>query len=222
VLEPDPYVSFGYANDFYFAVDGQAEYIYKDTFDFGDVFDTIIRRVILSRPTVQTGTLFDAYPGLFDDATGFFDGTTSDAVNTVTYVRTTDDDPSGTPTWGPWTEFVAGVIQGRGVQIKAQLTTTSSNINVAADQLGATLQLRRRSESGTNTTSTAAYNVTFANAFYQAPTVVITPHDLSPNDHYHLTNISTTGFTIEFVHGTGGHSIAEQFSYTATGYGRAL
>ena len=222
VLEPDPYVSLGYANNFYFAVDGQAEYIYKDTFDFGDVYDTIIRRVILSRPTVQTGTLFDDYPGLFDDATGFFDGTSSDAVNTVTYVRTTDDDPSGTPTWGPWTEFVAGVIQGRGVQIKAQLTTTSANINVAADQLGATLQLRRRSESGTNTTSTAAYNVTFANPFYQAPTVVITPHDLDPNDHYHLTNISTTGFTIEFVHGTGGHSIAEQFSYTATGYGRAL
>ena len=214
LLEPDIYVALGYAVDFYFEVDGQAEYIYKDTFDFGAVYDTIIRRTILSRPTVQTGTLFDDYPGLFDDATGFFDGTTSDAVNTVTYVRTTDDDPAGSPTWGPWTEFVAGVIQGRGIQIKAQLTTTSSNINVAADQLGATLQLRRRTETGTGSSGSA---VTFGNAFYQAPDVVITPTDLGADGYVTLSGVTGTGFTATLTGATN-----SGFSYTATGYGRAL
>jgi hypothetical protein len=207
-------VALGYAVDFYFEVDGQAEYTYKDTFDFGAVYDTIIRRVILSRPTVQTGTLFDDYPGLFDDATGLFDGTTSDSVNAVTYVRTTDDDPAGSPTWGPWTEFVAGVIQGRGIQIKAQLTTTSSNINVAADQLGATLQLRRRTETGTGSSGSA---VTFSNAFYQAPEVVITPTDLGANGYVTLSGITGTGFTATLTGATN-----SGFSYTATGYGRAL
>jgi len=214
LLEPDIYVALGYAVDLYFEVDGQAEYTYKDTFDFGAVYDTIIRRVILSRPTVQTGTDFDDYPGFFDDATGLFDGTTSDSVNAVTYVRTTDDDPAGSPTWGPWTEFVAGVIQGRGIQIKAQLTTTSSNINVAADQLGATLQLRRRTETGTGSSGSA---VTFSNAFYQAPEVVITPTDLGANGYVTLSGITGTGFTATLTGATN-----SGFSYTATGYGRAL
>jgi hypothetical protein len=214
LLEPDPYVALGYAVNFYFEVDGQAEYIYKDTFDAGDVYDMIIRRSVLSRPTVQTGTLFDDYAGLFDDATGLFDGTTSDSVNTVTLVRTTDDDPAGSPTWGPWTEFVAGVIQGRGIQIKAKLTTTSSNINVAADQLGATLQLKTRTETGTGTSGSA---VTFANAFYQAPEIVITPTDLGANGYITLSSVSGSGFTATL---TGASNTG--FSYTATGYGRAL
>ena len=214
LLQPNLYVAVGYVEGFYFVDDTKAEYTFKDTFDFGGVYDTIIRRSILSSPTVATGTLFDDFSGLFDDATGLFDGTSADAVNAVTYVRTTNDDPSGSPTYGPWTEFVAGIIQGRGIQIKTELTTTSPNINLAADQLGATLQLRRRTETGTGTSGNA---VTFGNAFYQAPNVVITPTDLGANGFVTLSSVSSTGFTATL---TGASNTG--FSYTATGFGRSL
>ena len=221
-LVPDPYVALGYAEDLYFAVDGAAEYQFQDTFDLGGTFDFIVRRSIVSFPTETTGVLFDARSGLFDDATGLFDGTTSDVVNVVTYVRTATVASPSESDYSPWAEFVAAVVQGRHVQIKAELETTDELTNVSVDQLGATLELARRTESSTETTNAAATSYTFDNAFYATPTVTITPHDLDQNQHFDLTNISTTGFTIEFIHGGNASSVAKQFSYTATGFGRAL
>lgn len=214
VLQPDLYVALGYVDNFYFEVDGEAEYTFQDTFDFGGVYDTVLRRRILSRPSGGTGTLFDDYAGLFDDVTGLFDGATSDSVNVVTYVRTTNDNPAGTPTWGPWSEFIAAVVQGRGIQIKSRMTTTSAAINVAVDELGATLDLLRRTETGSGTSGNP---VTFANAFYQTPEILITPTDLGTNGYITLSSTSGTGFTATLTSAT-----SSGFTYTATGYGRAL
>lgn len=214
LLEPNLYVALDYADNLYYEVDGQAEYTFQDVFDFGDVYDTILRRRVLSRPTQVTGALFDDQPGLFDDFTGLFDGTTSDSVNVVTYVRTTNDDPAGSPTWGPWSEFIAAVVQGRGIQIKSVLTTTSSLIDVAVDELGATLDLPRRTETGSGTSGSA---VTFANPFYQTPEIIITPADLGTNGYVTLSATSSTGFTATLTGAT-----SSSFTYTATGFGRAL
>jgi predicted phage tail protein len=214
LLEPDLYVSLKYVDNLYFEVDGAAEYTFQDTFDLAATYDTILRRRILSRPSSGTGILFDDYPGLFDEAEGLFDQITSDSVNVVTYVRTTEDDPAGTPTWGPWTEFVAAVVRGRGIQIKSEMTTTSAAVNVAVDELGATLDLTRRTETGSGTSGSA---VTFANAFYQTPEIIITPTDLGTNGYVTLSSTSATGFTATLTSAT-----SSGFTYTATGFGRAL
>ena len=212
-LVPDPYVALGYADNLYFIGDGAAEYQFQNTFDFGDTFDFIIRRSIVSSPASTTGVLFDARSGLFDDATGLFDGTTSDVVNVVTYFRTATVASPSESDYSPWAEFVAAVVQGRHVQIKAELETTDELTNVSVDQLGATLELARRTETGTGTSGNA---VTFANAFHQTPEVIITPTNLGADGFVTLTK-STTGFTatLSGASNTG-------FSYTATGFGRAL
>jgi len=214
LLEPDLYVSLNYVDNLYFEVDGAAEYTFQDTFDLAKTYDAVLRRRILSRPSSGTGTLFDSYAGNFDDAEGLFDQTTSDSVNVVTYVRTTDDDPAGTPTWGPWTEFVAAVVRGRGIQIKSEMTTTSAGINVAVDELGATLDLTRRTETGSGTSGSG---VTFANAFYQTPEIIITPTELGVDGYVTLSGTSATGFTATLTGAT-----SSGFTYTATGFGRAL
>ena len=213
VLDPDLYVALDYAVDLYYEIDGIAEYTFQDYFDLGSTFDTVLRRRILSRPSATTGLLFDSATGLFDAAEGLFEQTSSDSVNVSTYVRTTTDDPGGSPTWGPWNEFVAGVVQGRGIQIKSRLRTKNANVNVAVDELGATLDLTRRTETGSGTSGTA---VTFANAFYQAPEVIITPTNLGANGSVTLTK-TATGFTATLTSAT-----SSAFTYTATGFGRAL
>ena len=212
-LVPNPYVAFGYAEDLYFAVDGAAEYQFQDTFDLGGTFDFIVRRSIVSFPTEITGVLFDARAGNFDDAKGLFDGTSSDVINVVTYVRTATVASPSESDYSPWAEFVAAVVQGRHVQIKAELETTDELTNVSVDQLGATLELARRTETGSGTSGNA---VTFANAFYETPEVIITPTNLGADGFVTLTK-STTGFTatLSGASNTG-------FSYTATGFGRAL
>ena len=44
-----------------------------------------------------------------------------------TYVAATDDDPAGTPTWGPWV-VAAGEASGRAFKFKAVLSNTSNNV----------------------------------------------------------------------------------------------
>jgi predicted phage tail protein len=233
VLTPDVYVSPGYWETIYCAGDCGAEYQFQDTFDLGDVYDFRIRRYIVSRPLVFS-LLFDAISGSFDAQSGFFDGTVADQINVATYVRTTLDDPAASPTWGPWTEFVSGMIRGRGVQLKAIFTTETELIGVAIDELGATLELTRRVTTSLTTmtsSSSAVTSITFPNAFYKAvtvgdpyynllPSVGITALSIGANTHAQITNLSRTGFNVEFLQ--GGSRRVLDFTYNAVGYGRAF
>ena len=158
----------------------------------------------------------------------------ADQINVVTYVRTTLDDPAGSPTWGPWTEFASGMIRGRGVQVKAIFATETELIGVAIDELGATLELTRRVTTSLATltsSSSAVTTVTFANAFYKAvtvgdpyytllPSLGITALSIGANTHAEITNLTRTGFNVEFLQ--GGSRRVINFTYNAVGYGRAF
>ena len=197
------------------------------------MYDFRIRRYIVSRPVVFS-TLFDDVSGDFDAQPGFFDGTVADQINVATYVRTTLDDPAGSPTYGPWTEFTSGMIRGRGVQVKAIFTTETELIGVAIDELGAALELTRRvtTSLATQTSSTSAVtSITFPNAFYKAvtvgdpyytllPSVGVTALALGNNVRASITNLSRTGFDVEFLQGSTRQAV--DFTYNAVGYGRAF
>ena len=233
VLTPDIYVAPDYWETIYCAGDCGAEYQFQDTVDLGDVYDCRIRRYSVNRPLVFS-TLFDAISGNFDAQTGFFDGTVADQINVATYVRTTLDDPAASPTWGPWTEFVSGMIRGRGVQVKAIFSTETELIGVAIDELGATVELTRRVTTSTTTqtsSSSAVTIITFPNAFYKAvtvgdpyynllPSVGITALAIGANTHAQITNLSRTGFNVEFIQGNARQVL--DFTYNAVGYGRAF
>jgi hypothetical protein len=233
VLSPDIYVAPGYWETIYCTGDCGAEYQFKDTFDLGAAYDFRIRRRIISRPLVFA-TFFDTISGSFDEQPGFFDGTVADQVNVTTYVRVTPDDPSGSPTWGPWTEFVSGMIRGRGVQLKAIFTTETELVGVAIDELGAELELTRRVTTSLATltsSSSAVTTITFPNAFYKAvtvgdpyytllPSVGVTGLALSSNQVTNITNLTRTGFDVEFLQG-GSRQVVD-FTYNAVGYGRAF
>jgi predicted phage tail protein len=233
VLTPDLYVAPDCWETIYCAGDCGAEYQFKDAFDLGDLYDFRIRRYIVSRPLVFN-TVFDNITGSFDEQSGFFDGTVADQSNVATYVRTTPDDPAGSPTWGPWTEFVSGMIRGRGVQVKAIFTTETELIGVAIDELGATLELTRRVTTSLTTqtsSGSAVTSITFPNAFYKAvtvgdpyytllPSVGVTGLSIGANTHAEITNLTRTGFNVEFLQG-GSRQVVD-FTYNAVGYGRAF
>ena len=233
VLTPNVYVSPDYWEVIYCVGDCGAEYQFQDTFDLGDVYDFRIRRYIVSYPLVFS-SLFDSISGSFDAQPGSFDGTVADGINVVMYVRTTLDDPSGSPNYGPWTEFVSGMIRGRGVQLKAAFTTETELVGVAIDELGAELELTRRVTSSLATqasSSSAVTSITFPNAYYKAvtvgdpyynllPSIGVTPLSIGANTHAEITNLSRTGFNVEFLQ--GGHRQVVNFTYNAVGYGRAF
>jgi hypothetical protein len=86
-----------------------------------DTFDTL------------TG-LFDSLPSLFDDLSG---GTSFSDSNVITFVSTTDDNPSGTPTWSAYKRFKTGDFSGRAFRFKIELQSTANDITPAIEELTA-------------------------------------------------------------------------------------
>lgn len=213
----EPYVATDYWEPIYADGDLYAEYTFQETLDMGYVYDVNFRRYVRIRP-LSFSSLFDSASGLFDDRSGFFDGTAVDSINIITYVRATNDDPTGSPTWGPWTELINCVVQGRAFQVKAVLTTNNESVGIAVEDLRVIPELLRRNISSQFPIN--ATNVLFDNAFYDIQAVSITPIELLATQRYILSNSSRTGFIVEFYEDTA--RIEESYNYAATGYGRAI
>jgi predicted phage tail protein len=195
------------------------QYIYEDTLDLGQVYDINVRRRVISFP-IAFGLLFDDMPGLFDEQTGDFDGSDLDQVNAVTYVRVTNDDPAGTPTWGEWNEYANAIVRGRGIQLKVEANTQSPQVSMTITALGATAELQQRTETA-SVSGSSTYNVTYADAFYAAPDVTISPSNMATGDFFTLTAVTRTGFTVAFKDNANA-AVIRSFTYTAVGYGREI
>lgn len=199
---------------------GSGEYEFGSTLDLGGTYDMMLRRHFVTRPYLP-GDLWDDNTALIDDWTSI-DGDLIDKVNAVLYVRTTTDNPSGTPTWSSWREFANAITRGRGFQFKTIATSTNAAQNIIIDELGCELELEQRTESSATLTSGAAlYTGTFASSFYQAPSMGITAFNMATGDYYELQNVTRTGFEVTFRN-SAGTAVSRQFTYTAIGYGREI
>ena len=214
-------------------------YVYEETLDLVQVYDVNVRRRIVSFP-VSFGTLFDDVPGLFDAQPGDFDGGNLDQVNAITYVRVTNDALSdnmlledgddllledGTflfmdPTWGDWNEYANAIVRGRGIQLKVEGSTRTAQVGLVISELGATAELQQRTETASSSGS-STYNVVYADAFYAAPDVTISPSNMATGDFYTLTSVTRTGFTVAFKNSANA-AVTRSFTYTAVGYGREI
>lgn len=201
------------------SVDLEGEYIYEDTLDLGQVYDINVQRRVVSG-AVSFGTLFDSVPGLFDDQPSDFDGGDLDQVNAVTYVRVTDDNPASSPAWGDWNEYANAIVRGRGIQLKVEGVTRTTQVGLVISELGATAELQQRTETDSKTGS-STYTVTYADAFYAAPDVTISPSNMATGDFFTLTSVTRTGFTVAFKNSANA-AVTRSFTYTAVGYGREI
>jgi len=227
VLTPNPYVSSGYHDPFYADGDEEGEYTFATTFDFGHSgvqYDAVLRKEVVSNSIAATGTAWDSRSGLFDAASGKFDGDIIDEANVDLFVRTTPDNPSSSPTWGDWAEFEAAIVRARGLQIKAVITSTNTDAKVTISDLGATLVLLQRTDSASvaanSSASTGVYNVTFEKAFYDTPQVQVTTNTSTQTRNISVSSLSRTGFTATIKDGTS--NVDTDFMYTVTGFGRAI
>lgn len=217
LLTPDLYVAADYYEPNYAEGDLQGEYTFVETLDMGHVYDVYFYRNLLTR-IIAAGTNFDSAAGLFDSAPGLFDGVTQDVGNVVVYIRSTDSDPAGTPTWSDWKELVHSTLRGRAFQCKAVLTLTSDQVELAVEELGVVPYLLRRVETSNAPSTTSS--VTYPASFYDINAVTITPLDLGINESYRLSSMTQTGFTVQFT--SAGGPILKQYGFTATGYGRRI
>jgi predicted phage tail protein len=217
--------------DFSGDVLSSAEYEFVNTLDLEGVFSLDLKRRFVTRGFYPSD-LIDSRSESIDDWDEF-DGDEVDQVNAKLYVRKTDDDPTGTPTWGSWNEFANGTFKGRAFQFKAELESSNTAQNILIDELGYVAEFERRTESSESViaSGTGTKSVTFANAFFtgtttllgansKLPTVGITANNMQSGDYFTLSNITGTGFDVAFFNSSD-VGIDRNFNYSAVGYGKA-
>ncbi|MEI6317409.1 MAG: phage tail protein [Pseudomonadota bacterium] len=82
----------------------------------------------------DTGDTIDGRLNNIDDWSSI-DGTAVDGCDATLFVRTTNDDPSGSPVWGPWTPFLVAEFRCRGAQFRLDLVRDDPQNNISIDQL---------------------------------------------------------------------------------------
>ena len=207
-----------------------AEYQFANTLDLGAKYS-----IDLTRRFVTRGLLVN---DLIDDRTANintwtdFDGTIPKDVNAALYMRSTDDDPSGSPTYGAWTPFTSGTFTGRAFQFKAELESSDPAQNILIDELGyiATFQRRQDNSNGTVASGTSTKSVTFADEFFTGtsslgganaylPSVGVTVHNLGDGERVNVSNVSASGFSLDVLDSSNAN-VNRNFTYLAVGYGR--
>ena len=198
----------------------EGEYEFGSTYSFPGIFDCNLRRRLVTLPYLPGDFWDDKTADI--DTWDFIDGTGGDRVNALTYVRTTQDDPSGSPTWSTWREFANAIVRGRGFQFKTIATSTDEAQNILIEELGAEMELQQRTEqSATLTSGAGTYTVTFTNAFFEAPSVGVTGFNMATGDFFAVSSVTRTGFQVTFRN-SAGSAVSRQFTYTAIGFGRQI
>jgi hypothetical protein len=193
-------------------------YTFNQTLDMNQVYDINIRRTI-DFYTFIAGALWDDKTGDID-TWGTIDDL-GDRTNALMYVRSTTDNPAGTPTWGEWREFANATVRGRGFQFKVVLTTTDATQVPVVTNASVAVELQQRTEASAVITSSAALTTySFDVPFYAPPSVGVTMYDMNSNDELAISNVTRTGFDLEVFH--GGTPQEHDFTYTAVGYGKEI
>ena len=204
-------------------------YDFATTLDLGGVFSIDLQRHFLTEGFLPSN-LLDAR-GLIDDYTDF-DGTEATAVNAELLVRTTQTDPSGSPTYTAFQTFANGTYKARGLQFRAKLTSSDPAQDIKVTQLGYTATFQRRTEQSATAISSGAgaKSITFDKAFFTGtsalngvnsslPSIGITAQNMASGDYFEVTSVSGTGFTVHFKDSSNA-SISRNFNYSAVGFGK--
>lgn len=202
-------------------VDLEGFYYFANSVDLGGSFSARLTASIESTRLDYVNT-FDDATGLFDAREGFFDGDVNafDNTDVELQVRTTDDDPAGTPTWSSWRAFVVGDYTARAFEFRLRMTTTDTQATPVVSGVSVSVDMVDRVESGNDISSGAgSYAVTFSPAFKATPAIGIAAGNLQTGDYYEITSKSASGFTITFKNSSG-TAVDRTFDYVAKGYGR--
>jgi hypothetical protein len=218
--------SFDYMGD----ILSSGEYEFLDTLDLEGVYALDLQRYFLTNgfyPDSAIDNLLELID-FWDD----FDGGVIDQVNAKLYLRHTDDDPSGSPTYTAWQEFVNGTFKGRAFQFKAELQSFNTSQNIDVDQLGyrATLQRRQEQSAGPVSSGAGTVTVTYDHPFFTGtatlgglnvtrPSVGIVAQDMNSGDYFRVTNSTGPSFQVTFFDSSN-TPVSRNFLWSAVGYGK--
>ena len=206
-------------------VDNEGTYDFATVVDLGSKFTSrVTSKVEISR--VDYVNVFDDAAGLFDAREGFFDGDTSSFgdTNATLFIATTDDDPSGSPTFTDFREFVVGEYSARALKFRAVLNSNDTSASPRVETLQVTVDMPDRFDHGNDIasgTDAGGKTVTFSPAFKSLENVAITAQNMESGDFFVVSSKSATGFNVVFKNSSN-TVIDRTFDFQAKGFGAVI
>ena len=192
--------------------------------DLGSKFTSRVT-AILTTDRRDYVDLFDSEDGNFDSKSGLFDGDTAPSdVNVKLQVSTTDGDPSGSPSYSAFRDFVVGEYSARAFRFRAVLQSESTNSTPIVTALQVTVDMPDRiayQDDVVSGTSGSGKDITFTPAFKQLDNLAITAQNMASGDFYVITNKSATGFNIIF-RDSSSNPVSRTFDVAAKGFGEVV
>ena len=186
-----------------------------DGVDLGAVYTSRLTHSITFN-TFEIGDYLDSRSGNVDDYDDWDNPPAG--LNLDLYVATTNDQVSGSPTWGAWTKFKVGDFTARGFKFKLTATSTDADHQFNLTALSITIDMPDQVQGEKDISSGASTkSVTFPSSFYAIPSVGITANNMGSGDYYTVANKSTTGFDITFYNSSAS-AVDRNFNYQARGY----
>jgi predicted phage tail protein len=134
-------------------------------------------------------------------------------------VRTTDDDPSGTPSWSAWEPIAISDYAARAFEFRLTLSSSAVNVTPAVSILEVEIDMPDRVDGRQGVTSPAAgLRVTYSPAFRATPAVAISGLAMNTGDYFAITNENATGFDVRFFNASA-TGVQRDFNWIARGYG---
>jgi len=204
-------------------------YDFASTLDLGAVFSLDLVRHFKTEG-FYPADLFDSRTANLDTWTDF-DGTDANDVDAQLFVRTTQDDPSGSPTYSDFQNFTSGTFKARGFQFRTVLTSSDPAQDIRVFELGYSAKFERRVEQSASViTSSALTTVPFSSPFFvgtaalggansSLPAVNVTAQNLASGDYFEISDVTASNFKIHFKNSSNA-SISKQFTFTAVGFGK--
>jgi hypothetical protein len=199
-------------------------YDFFNRIDLGGVYATTLNVEMFAFPFSESSTFIDDRTDNVDTWQSWDDITEDLKGYVQIQVRQTDGDPSLSPTWSPWKQFVSGEYQGRGFEFRAILTAPVGQ-NVAIEELCVTADLRNKSDHGSDIPWTyvtgSTMTILFNAKFYQPPAISIQIQTGNPGDYAEISAKTREQFVLALFDGNTNLPIpsgTRTFDWIATGY----
>ncbi len=194
------------------------EYFFDAPLDAGKVITARVNMQIemLIEDGVQGD--FDQIEGDLDSHPGLWDGEDLDKLKVRLFVRTTNDDPFGTPTWSPYNEFTVGDFTARGFDFKIEVNSEFNHLNVKISKLIACVDVPDKVEADTALGSTGGdVTVPYSVNFVTPPFTMATIIEEDSGDYFRILNVTADSFDFS-VFANNNQRLAKQINWIAKGF----
>jgi len=196
-------------------------YEFSNICDLGAAYTCRISASI-SATVASNRDFFDGKEGLFDSASGFFDGNDLTGASATLQIAISQDGIN----YGAWTNFSIGDYTGRAFKFRVLLNSEDQTTNILVNQLSVTVDMPDRIEQGVGTSTGSLQTITFSKAFWTAcvPVVGVTLINANNGDYFVIPagSITNTGFQIQVFNASGSAISGRQFNWLARGYGQTI